>query len=97
MQPQRGRRSAFATTLSYAFLLPTLACAAQTDAAQTNTLPETEPAVAAAPAEAGPTNGNTAVAAFAGQETEAGRVLAAAMADARGTDRLLFVHSGADW
>jgi hypothetical protein len=80
-------------TFSSVLLLPILACAAQTDAA-----PEVEPAVAA---EAGPTNGPTngtaAAAAFVVPETEAGQVLAAAMADARGSDRLLFVHSGADW
>lgn len=96
MQPQRGRRSAFAMSFSSVLLLPILACTAQADAT-----PQTEPDVAAEamPAEAGPTNGSTngTHTAFVVPETEAGRVLAAAMADARGTDRLLFVHSGADW
>ncbi len=96
MQPQRGRRSAFATSFFSVLLLPILACTVQTDA---NPETELEAAAAAAPAEAGPTNGSTngTHTAFVVPETEAGRVLAAAMADARGTDRLLFVHSGADW
>ena len=34
---------------------------------------------------------------FVPPETAAGKVLAAAMAEAGATDRLLFVHSGADW
>ena len=31
------------------------------------------------------------------QQSEAGSVLAAALAEARSTDRLVFLHTGADW
>jgi len=92
MQPRRGRRSAFVSALSALLLLPVPACTGRTDAA-----PDPEPEVAVAADAAVPTIGTAGKAAFVVPETEAGRVLAAAMADARATDRLIFIHSGADW
>jgi hypothetical protein len=92
MESHRGRRSAFATAFSPVLLLPLFACTAQTDAT-----PIPDPEMAAVTEDAGPTNGTPETTAFVVPETEAGQVLAAAMADARGSDRLLFVHSGADW
>ena len=92
MQPQRGRRSAFASALSILLLFPVIACAAQTDAT-----PDPEPEVPVSEDATGATNGTPQEATFVAPKTEAGQALATALADARATDRLVFIHSGADW
>jgi hypothetical protein len=85
MHRHRGLPSAFTAALSSLVLLPVFFCAAPADLA----MGQEPPTAATTKAEQEPV--------FVVPETEAGQVLAAVLNQARATDRLVFLHSGADW
>jgi hypothetical protein len=104
MLPQRGRPPVFVLTFASALFLFIQACSGQeAPPSQRDAVPEPSnggavdtPSLARSPDGAAAQSAPSG-AAFVVPETAAGQVLAAAMEKARATDRLLFVHSGADW